>query len=133
MKKIIVNAIYSMVISIGISACGSTSESGGSSNGISDREHVAIIYHYPTKACTETYFQATGVSDIIVSIESNDVSCANYGKKDDGEACHTSDFLKEEYTHSCVAGFNGKPNYKRKQENVLESMWESLIYKLESL
>lgn len=101
-----------------MSACGG----GGSSDPVDTtdpmtlKDGIVIIYHYPEEVCTSDQLidelQATipEAENFLLRVESNDVTCATYGKTD-GVDCESEDavlidpsFL--EYDTSCVLGFD---------------------------
>lgn len=121
MKKIITHLIVGTAVMF-MTACGG----GGSSDPVdttdpmTSKDAIAIIYHYPSEACTsdtllnELELNLPEAENFLIRVESNDVTCATYGKTEavsDTEGCMTFDMITEdpmfsEYDTSCVLGFD---------------------------
>lgn len=115
MKKITTHLLAGTAVMF-MTACGG----GGSSDTIDPmtlKDGVAIIYHYPAEVCTSDLLmdelQATipEAENFLLRVESNDVTCATYGKTD-GVDCESEDAAIlidpsfSEYDTSCVLGFD---------------------------
>lgn len=132
--------VISSFIAIGLTACGSSSSGSSSSTKsktgeISKREYVIINYHYPKDVCKSSYLKEVLVSldakDIVALVENSHVTCATYGKQNDGNRCLTQDLgYRDEPT--CVVGVNRATNnsHKSKMTNnilILEDIKDAVI------
>ena len=105
---------------------------GGSSSGetgqvpadpMMQKDVVVIMYHYPKEICesdtmrSELEVNVPKAKNLLIRSESNDVTCASYGKREEETAaggCVTKDMSLEDsqfadYDTSCVIGFDIDP------------------------
>jgi hypothetical protein len=114
--KIVAILTVLLAIFIGCGGGGSSNDTESITVQMKNKHGILIIRNYPTKVCTDpatiTDLEADGeIKDTISSIESNDISCDFYGRKND---INENEFYKvclEQDTvlntgKSCVFGFN---------------------------
>ncbi len=73
---------------------------------LTDRDVVAIVKHYPKMECLSKVKPAVeekGLTNVIVSVEDNNATCEDYGKKNDEIECAIKDAGFDLDT-SCVVG-----------------------------
>ena len=140
MKKIILNSVIGAFFAIGLTACGggggsSSSSTKSKTDEISKREYIVITYHYPKDVCKSSYLRnelkRTGATDIVISVENGDVTCATYGKKHDYQECGTID-TGDYGEPTCVIGTNRTSSssyyYKLTDKTlILEDIQEAII------
>ena len=124
-------------IIFGLTAC-NNSDSNNNTSGedknepledtISSRNYVFIIYNHPPSSCDSYLYTIKNNIDVITVVENNSVTCATYGKQDDGRECGTMNMTGTDSSQSCVIGYNIRSN--RKTSKVSE---ESSIIMMEDI
>ena len=116
MKKI-TTIILSGTAVLFLSACGSSDSSSSSTpvapvDPMTERESILIKYHYPAEYCSsgelKDYLERNvpGTTNLLLSVESNSVTCATYGRANDGVHCSEQDTVNSNADTSCVLGFD---------------------------
>ena len=112
--KLIFNvASITLFIACGGSHSNNKSSSSISIEKISNHDVISIIYHYSSEICSSSEFKNYMINtmsyyqpkDFITSVESNSVTCATYGKVNNGRECYEGG-LSDSYNTSCVIAFN---------------------------
>ena len=114
-KKIILGAAVSVFLFVGCGG-GSSSDSTTPVDAMASKDGVFIVYHYPAEVCksdlllNELQITLPEAYNWLLSVESNSVTCATYGKTD-GVDCETEDYILTDptagqYDTSCVVGFD---------------------------
>lgn len=104
-------ATISLLVACGGSSGGDSKSSLTTTEKISSRDVVAINYHYSSEICRSSEFHnymknaLSFGKDFIFSVENNSVTCATYGKVNNGNECHQQN-SKNNYSTSCVVGMN---------------------------
>jgi hypothetical protein len=114
-------------------ACGgghSNSESSSSTSieKISNHDVISIIYHYSSEICSSSEFKNYMINtlsyyqpkDFITSVESNSVTCATYGKVNNGRECYQEE-LSNSYNTSCVVAFNSSVSNNSKMSKIMDN------------
>jgi len=113
-------------------ACGGHSNSESSSSTsiekISNHDVISIIYHYSSEICSSSEFKNYMINtlsyyqpkDFITSVESNSVTCATYGKVNNGRECGQEE-LGYSYNTSCVIAFNTSFLNSNKMSKIMDN------------
>jgi hypothetical protein len=101
--------VGSVALMATLSSCGNYSgDFFGAFGDMEDSDEIAIIYNYPSSTCSsqsllDSYKYDYPNSNIRISTESNSVTCASYGKSNDGYECSVYD-AGYNSSSSCVIG-----------------------------
>ena len=124
--------VMSLIALLGFTACGGGGSKGPSAREImSKKDGVVILYSYPADICSDSYTKKAlerkkSVKNVILQVESNDVTCDTYGKR--YPMCDVSyDYISGD--KSCVIGFDLDINRKTEGLSILdeENLFEKMI------
>ena len=124
--------VMSLVALLGFTACGGGGSKGPSAREImSKKDGVVIFYSYPQDVCHSNVFkelveQKRGMKNILLQVESNDVTCDTYNKS--SLTCRVDDSVGTG-EKSCVVGFDVDINRKTEGLSIIdeENLFEKMI------
>jgi len=136
MKKTLKVGVIGIFLFVGFTACNDNDSNISNDEGqqevvkntISSRSYVFIFYNYPPSSCDADLYTIKNNQDVITSVESNSVTCAMYGKRDDGRECDTMTMSGNNSTQSCVIGFNKGTSYRKMSEEAKLIMMDTIQY-----
>ena len=124
--------VMSLVALLGFTACGGGGSKAPSAREImSKKDGVVIFYGYPQDICRSNAFkelaeQKRGMKNILIQVESNDVTCNTYNKS--SLTCRV-DNSTYSGNKSCVIGFDLDINRKTEGLSIIdeENLFEKMI------